>query len=77
MPSLVEDVGRVLKDLAGKNRMVVCLYDLGLTNQRITVAKVENHKDIRGIYHFSGEESITKYQVCGELYMYRVVGTTH
>ncbi|KAL7317868.1 hypothetical protein PS15m_004168 [Mucor circinelloides] len=43
-PTNVEDVGRVLKDLA--------------------VAKVENHKDIKGIYHFSGEESITKYQVC-------------
>ncbi|KAI8642932.1 RmlD-like substrate binding domain-containing protein [Parasitella parasitica] len=43
-PTNVEDVGRVLKDLAA--------------------AKIENHKDIKGIYHFSGKERVTKYQVC-------------
>ncbi|KAI9354915.1 RmlD-like substrate binding domain-containing protein [Pilaira anomala] len=43
-PTNVEDVARVIKDLA--------------------VAKVQNNKDIKGIYHFTGQESITKYQVC-------------
>lgn len=61
----VEDVGRVLKDLAGKNARHCC--KLYLTNGCVIVAKVENHKDIKGIYHFSGEESITKYQVCGKV----------
>ncbi|KAI7902061.1 uncharacterized protein BX663DRAFT_511628 [Cokeromyces recurvatus] len=43
-PTNVQDVARVLKDLA--------------------VAKLEKHKDIQGIYHFSGEECMTKYQIC-------------
>ncbi|OBZ82841.1 Methionine adenosyltransferase 2 subunit beta [Choanephora cucurbitarum] len=43
-PTNVEDVGRVLKDLA--------------------VAKLQNGKDIKGIYHFTARECLTKYQVC-------------
>ncbi|KAI8374879.1 hypothetical protein BD560DRAFT_393487 [Blakeslea trispora] len=43
-PTNVEDVGRVLKDLA--------------------VAKLQDGKDIKGIYHFTARECLTKYQVC-------------
>lgn len=45
----------------------VIIYNQVAKSFRISVAKVKDHKDIKGIYHFTGQESITKYQVCGKL----------
>ncbi|KAG1133466.1 hypothetical protein G6F42_001400 [Rhizopus arrhizus] len=47
-PTNVADVARVLKDLAGNEKE----------------EKIKNKQDIRGIYHFSAKESMTKYQMC-------------
>ena len=36
-------------------------------------AKLQDHKgDIKGIYHFTAQESITKYQVCGKFFQRNV-----
>ncbi|GAA5800524.1 hypothetical protein EDC94DRAFT_628140 [Helicostylum pulchrum] len=48
---------------------VSCRYptnveDVARVIKDLSVAKVKDHKDIKGIYHFTGQESITKYQVC-------------
>jgi S-adenosylmethionine synthetase len=34
------------------------------------VKKIKNKQDIRGIYHFSAKESMTKYQMCGKVQMF-------
>ncbi|RCH82287.1 hypothetical protein CU098_007692, partial [Rhizopus stolonifer] len=38
--------------------------DVARVLKDLSVAKLKEGKDIKGIYHFTGQECITKYQVC-------------
>ncbi|KAG2210976.1 hypothetical protein INT47_000136 [Mucor saturninus] len=54
-PSTVDNVS---------SRYPTNVVDVARVLKDLAVAKVRDHKHIKGIYHFSGQESITKYQVC-------------
>ena len=64
-PTCVLDVARVIVDLIGRTQIeIISPKDLLKKNEKKTDKKRELGPELSGVFHFSSEEKMTKFNMC-------------